>query len=123
MRARVGARSLTLRLPKSAEGQVPVKSRKSNRAAFWAAPRRSVMRQRCLVRRALGVRRERRIGGHAAEQVECRLERFVVLGVRRHERLRAGLLVAFGLEMTAQRGFALGVGAGFEILRYVLKDF
>src|SRR5262249_20309099 len=48
--------------------------------------------------RALGVGREGRIGGGAAQQVHRRLERLVVLGVRRDVGLRTGLLVALGLD-------------------------
>src|SRR5258705_5394063 len=64
----------------------------------------------------------RRGGGlDAVQQVSRRLQRLVVLGVRRHVGLRAGLLVAFRLQMAAQRGLALGVGTGLPLVRHVLQ--
>src|SRR6266851_4113528 len=57
----------------------------------------------------------------AVEQIGRHLQGFVVLGVRRHIGLRTGLLVALGLQMAAQRGFALGVGARFQLVGHVLQ--
>ena len=57
----------------------------------------------------------------AVQQVVGHLQRLVVLGVRRHVGLRAGLLVAVGLQMAAQRGFALGVGPRLQLVRHVLQ--
>src|SRR6516164_55366 len=50
------------------------------------------------------------------------MERLVVLWIRRNVGLRAGLLFPFCLEMPAQRGFALRIGALFELLWDVLQD-
>ena len=49
------------------------------------------------------------------------MQRLVVFRVRRDVGLRAGLLVAFGLEVAAQRSLALGVGARLEFLGHVLQ--
>src|SRR5262249_56217912 len=55
------------------------------------------------------------------DQVERGVQRLVVLRIRRDVGLRAGLLVAFGLEMSAQRSLAAGVGARLELLRNLLQ--
>src|SRR5438552_3914103 len=57
----------------------------------------------------------------AVQQVGRGLQRLVVLGVRRHVGLRAGLFVAVGFQMAAQRGLALGVGARLQFVRHVLQ--
>src|SRR4051794_34850762 len=59
----------------------------------------------------------------AMQQVGGGLQRLVVLGVRRHVGLRAGLLVAVVLQMAAQRGLALGVGARLQFFRHILQHF
>src|SRR5215471_16637382 len=75
-------------------------------------------------RSRLRVRRERRIGPGAAQEIERHTERLIVLGVRWDVRLRAPLLVAFGLEVAAQRRFALGVGCPcLHFLRDILQYF
>jgi len=51
------------------------------------------------------------------------MKRLVVLRVRRHVGLRAGLLVALGLQMSPQRGLALGVGPLLQIFRHILEYF
>ena len=50
------------------------------------------------------------------------MERLVILRIRRDVGLRAGLLVAFGLEVAAQRSLAAGVGARFELFGHVLQQ-
>src|SRR6266545_2468582 len=55
--------------------------------------------------RRLGGRRVSRVLLDAADEIECGVERLVVLRIRRDIGLRAGLLVAFGLEVAAQRSF------------------
>src|SRR6516165_10262921 len=74
-------------------------------------------------RRLLRVRRERRIGLGAADEFQRHVERLVVLGFGRDVGLRAALLVAFGLEVAAQRGFALGLDRRprLYLLRNVLE--
>jgi hypothetical protein len=52
----------------------------------------------------------------AADEIERRVQRFVILWIRRDVGLRAGLLVAFGLEVSAQRSLTARVGARFELL-------
>src|SRR3984893_12075251 len=64
--------------------------------------------------------RRGRIDLDAVEQVVGHLQRLVVLGVRRHVGLRTGLLVAFGFQMAAQRGFALGIGPRLPLVGHVL---
>src|SRR6266478_3761467 len=72
----------------------------------------------------LRVRRERRIGPGAAQEIERHTERLIVLGVRWNVGLRPRLFVALGLEVAAQRRFALGVGRPrFHFLRDILQDF
>jgi hypothetical protein len=56
--------------------------------------------------RRLGVRRVSRVLLDAADKVERGVECLVVLRIRRDIGLRPGLLVAFGLEMAAQRSLA-----------------
>src|SRR5262249_21610317 len=53
--------------------------------------------------RRLGIRRVSRVLLDAADEIERGMERLVVLGIRRDIGLRAGLLVASGLEVAAQR--------------------
>src|SRR5882724_2199426 len=79
---------------------------------------------RLVDRRLVAGCRCRRGGGlYTVQQVGRRLQRLVVLGVRRHVGLRAGLLVTLGFQMAAQRGFALGVGARLQLVRHVLQHF
>jgi hypothetical protein len=79
-------------------------------------------RWRDLVRdRRLGVRRVRRVLLDAADEIERGVKRLVILRIRGDIGLRAGLLVAFGLEVAAQRSLAAGVGARFELFRYLLQ--
>jgi len=74
--------------------------------------------------RRLGVRRVGRVLLDAADEVERGVERFVILRTIRWDvGLRAGLLVAFGLEVAAQRCLAARVGARFELLRNLLEHF
>jgi hypothetical protein len=51
----------------------------------------------------LGVRRVGRVLLDAADEIERGVKRLVVLRIRRDIGLRAGLLIAFGLEVSAQR--------------------
>src|SRR6202023_4081006 len=69
----------------------------------------------------LRVGRERRIGDSAAQEIERLLERAIVLLVRRHIGLRAGLFVAFRLEVAAAGRLALGISPRLEILRHFLQ--
>src|SRR5580704_16492616 len=71
--------------------------------------------------RGLRIRREGGVGRGAAQEVERHFQRRVVLLIRRHVGLRAGLFAALGLEVAAQRRFALGVGPRFEVVRHVLQ--
>src|SRR5213080_2394707 len=71
--------------------------------------------------RRLGVRRVRRILLDTADEIERGVKRLVILRIRRDIGLRAGLLVAFGLEVSAQRSLAARVGARLELLRHLLQ--
>src|SRR6266478_9627528 len=71
--------------------------------------------------RRLGVWRVCRVLLDAADEIERGVQRLVVLRIRRDIGLRAGLLVAFGLKVSAQRRLAARVGARFELLRHVLQ--
>src|SRR5262249_18370518 len=78
-------------------------------------------RWRDLVRdRRLGVRRGGRVLLDSAGEIERRVQRLFILRIRRDVGLRAGLLVALGLEVSAQRSLT-GVGARLEFLRHLLK--
>ena len=84
----------------------------------------STRRQRPSIRhRPLRHRRRVRVHRHAAQQVERRVQRLVVLVVRRDPGLRAGLLGAVGRKVAAHRGFALQFGAALEFVRHVLQHF
>jgi len=61
--------------------------------------------------RRLGVWRVCRVLLDAADEIERGVQRLVVLRIRRDIGLRAGLLVAFGLKVSAQRRLAARVGA------------
>src|SRR6516165_9021581 len=97
--------------------------RDSRRISLGPEPRRVPWAiARPLVRnRRLGVRRVGRVLLDAADEIERRVQRFVILWIRRDVGLRAGLLVAFGLKVSAQRRLAARVGARFEFLRHVLQ--
>src|SRR5262249_27383780 len=87
-----------------------------------ALPRGYVPWAIALVRdRRLGVRRVCRVLLDAADEIERGVQRLVVLGIRRDIGLRAGLLVAFGLKVAAQRGLAARVGARLELLGHLLQ--
>src|SRR5262249_46908150 len=91
----------------------------------WGGPQAapgSVSVRAVLVRhRGLWIRRISRVLLDAADEIERGVERLVVLRVRRDIGLRAGLLVALGLEVAAQRGLAARVGARLELLGYLLQ--
>src|SRR5262249_41361661 len=71
----------------------------------------------------LGIGWECRIDLRSTQEVECHVECFVVLGLWRDIRLRAGLFLAFvALEMTAQRRLAFRIGLGLEVLCTVLQN-
>src|SRR5215472_11214208 len=53
--------------------------------------------------------REGRVVDRTAQKIDRHLERLVVLRINRDISLRAGLFVALGLEVVAQRGLAFGV--------------
>src|SRR5215831_12215676 len=71
--------------------------------------------------RRLWVRRISRVLLDAADEIERGVERLIVLRIWRDIGLRAGLLVASGLEVAAQRGLAARVGARFELLGHLLQ--
>src|SRR5881392_4201801 len=73
--------------------------------------------------RRLGVRRVRRILLDTADEIERGVKRLVVLRIRRDIGLRAGLLVAFGLQVSARRSLTARVGARRELLRHRLQHF
>src|SRR6516164_3317191 len=97
------------------------RSRRTERAE---GPPCSVGDNATLVRdRRLGIRRVSRVLLDAADEIERGVERLVVLRIWRDIGLRAGLLVAFGLEMAAQRSLAARVGARFELFWHLLQHF
>src|SRR5262249_47393452 len=71
--------------------------------------------------RRLGVRRVCPVLLDATDEIERGVQRLVVLRIRRDIGLRAGLLVAFGLKVSAQRRLAARIGARFELLRHLLQ--
>src|SRR5215813_10520304 len=71
--------------------------------------------------RRLGIRRVSRVLWDAADEIERSVKRLVVFRIRRDIGLRAGLLVAFGLKVSAQRSLAARLGARFELLRHLLQ--
>src|SRR5262249_22628154 len=71
--------------------------------------------------RRFGIRRVSRVLFGAADGIERGVQRLVVLRIRRDIGLRAGLLGAFGLKMSAQRRLAARVGACLELLWHVLQ--
>src|SRR6516162_9081636 len=97
--------------------------RDSRRISLGPEPRRVPWAiARPLVRnRRLGVRRVGRVLLDAADEIKRSVQRLVVLRIRRDIGLRAGLLVASGLEVAAQRSLAARVGARFELLGHVLQ--
>src|SRR6266487_1876964 len=86
-----------------------------------AAPGSARVRAVLVRHRGLWIRRVGRVLLDAADEIERGVERLVVLRTRRDIGLRAGLLVAFGLEVAAQRSFAAGVGARLELLGHLLQ--
>src|ERR1700761_4610500 len=71
--------------------------------------------------RGLRIRWISRVLLNATNEIKRGVERLVILRIRRDVGLRAGLLVAFGLEVAAQRSLAARVGARFELFRHVLQ--
>src|SRR6476659_2971734 len=71
--------------------------------------------------RGLRIRRISRVLLNAANEIKRGVERLVILRIRRDVGLRAGLLVAFGLEVSAQRSLAARVGARFQLFRHILQ--
>src|SRR5262245_65888498 len=71
--------------------------------------------------RRLGLRRVGRVLLDAADEIERGMKRLVILRIRRDIRLRAGLLGAFGLEVSAQRSLTARVGSGLEPGRHLLQ--
>src|SRR5262245_28343221 len=95
---------------------------RSRRAERAEGPPCSVGDNATLVRdRRLGIRRVGRVLLDAADEIERGVERLVILRVRRDIGLRAGLLVASGLEVTTQRSLAARVGARLELLGHLLQ--
>ena len=75
----------------------------NRRGGLWAAPLRLKMRPRSVRDRSLGIWRECRIHLRPTQEIECHIERFVVFGVWRNVRLRAGLLLALiAFQMASQ---------------------
>src|SRR5262249_19802163 len=79
-------------------------------ASCSAGDSATLVRDRCL-----GLRRVGRVLLDAADEIERGVQRLVVLRVRRDIGLRPGLLVAFGLKVSAQRSLAARVGAHLEL--------
>ena len=74
--------------------------------------------------RRLGVRRVGRVLLDAADEVERGVERFVILRIRWDVGLRAGLLVAFSLEVAAQLRDQIRLGSrgsGTQVSRLASK--
>src|SRR6266516_7695488 len=86
-----------------------------------AAPGSARVRAVLVRHRGLWIRRVGRVLLDATNEIERGVERLVVLRIRRDIGLRAGLLVAFGLEVSAQRSFAARVSARFELLGHLLQ--
>src|SRR5215469_5166806 len=85
------------------EGIAPQKKHRGGRRP----PRGSTSDRDVLVRHCgLRIRRVSRVLLDAANEIERGVERLVVLRIRRDIGLRAGLLVALGLEVAAQRSLA-----------------
>ena len=85
-------------------------------ALDWGRPC-SMRDSAILVRdRRLGVRRVGRVLQDVANEIERGVKRLVVVRIRRNIGLRAGLLVAFGLQVSAQRSLTARVGARLELL-------
>src|SRR2546430_7249162 len=92
-------------------------------ALDWGRPC-SMRDSAILVRdRRLGVRRVGRVLQDVANEIERGVKRLVVVRIRRNIGLRAGLLVAFGLQVSAQRSLTARVGARLELLRHLLQHF
>src|SRR5262245_35758178 len=87
-------------------------SPKNERGGPKAAPRLSASARISVRHRVFRVRRVRRILGDTADEIERGMKRLVILRIRRDVGLRAGLLVAFRLEMPTERGLTAGVGTG-----------
>src|SRR5262245_58570014 len=105
--------------PWEALGQLPSRSSVASALGPGLCP---VGDSATLVRdRRLGVRRVGRVLLDAAGEIERGVQRLVVLRIRRDVGLRAGLLVAFGPEVSAQRRLAARVGARLEFLGYLLQ--
>ncbi len=77
-------------------------------------------RRRSIRNSSLRLRGKCRIGDRAAQKIERLLERAVILFVRWHIGLRAGLFGAFRLEVAAQRRLALGASPHLQIVRHFL---
>src|SRR5262249_1826888 len=106
-----------LLLPEARVLPAPEKHRGGPQAAPGLASVRAV-----LVRhRGLRIRRISRVLLDAADEIERGVERLIVLRIRRGIGLRAGLLVALGLEVAAQRGLAARVGARLELFGHLLQ--
>ena len=71
--------------------------------------------------RGLGVGRVGRVLQDVTHEIERGVKRLVVLRIWRNIGLRAGLLVPFGLQVSAQRSLAARVGACFELLGHLLQ--
>src|SRR5262249_15975001 len=73
--------------------------------------------------RRLGIRRVSRVLLDAADEIERGVQRLIILWIRRGVGLRAGLLVALGLGVAAQRSLAARVGARPWRLGRLLRHF
>src|SRR5215472_5772726 len=110
--------------PQTLHRSIPRRSRLASHQPWTGAAPCSVGDSATLVRyRRLGVWRVGRVLLDAADEIERSVKRLVVLRIRRDIGLRAGLLVAFGLEVAAQRSLAASVGARFELFRHLLQHF
>src|SRR5262245_60696913 len=71
--------------------------------------------------RRLGIRRVSRVLLDAAHEIESGVQRLVIPRIRRDVGLRASLLVALGLEVSAQRSLTARVGARLEFFGHLLE--
>src|SRR5262245_40638346 len=92
-----------------------------HRGGPQAAPGSASVRAVLVRHRGLRIRRISRVLLDAADEIERGVERLIVLRIRRDIGLRAGLLVALGLEVAAQRSLPARVGACLELLGHLLQ--
>jgi hypothetical protein len=74
-----------------------------------------------LANSSLRIRREGRVRNGAAKKIERFLEGAIVLFLRWHVGLRARFFSTFRLEVTAERGLALDIGARLQVGGHLLE--